>query len=542
MQNEDVMSPTHDEVMHQCSLILKDTEFKRSAKLSRFLRYIVEQTLANNSHYLKAYTIAIEVFEKDETFDPQTDPLIRVNAVRLRRMLKNYYHKFPDENIHIYVPKGCYIPSFAYFNQSNTAQLKSKLEIPHGCSFPSVAVLYFQNISHKQEYSLLADGFTQELLAEFTKFKSITFISSSTQNQQSNRTQDAHDQSSIEDAQYVVSGSLLVVDDNVQVYAEVIDSITQTLIWSKTYLADMNVQKIIDIKNQIAMSIATSVAQPYGLIVRNKFVEMNHKSTHDYSAYELSLNYYQWMMTLSVKDHHHAYVSVTKALDIDPDFSDAWASLAILYVADFMFSYKSIDINEDVRDLGLQAAKQALKSDPENSRAHYALFYVNISKYGVRAYLDQAEQAYQLNKNNTSILADYGIRLAVCGYWDQGVELIQVAMTLNPAHPDFYHGSFIMNNIRLGDYQEALRHSKLMNMPDYFWTHIHLIVVHSKLNDLENAINSAYQLIKLYPDINKQVENEFKKWDVDEMVSEIYLHEFNKIMSLLSKPELSIIS
>ena len=59
--------------------------------MKRFLQFIVEQTLAGHGQALKEYTIAVEVFERDESFDPTTSALVRVEAGRLRRTLKQYY-------------------------------------------------------------------------------------------------------------------------------------------------------------------------------------------------------------------------------------------------------------------------------------------------------------------------------------------------------------------------------------------------------------------------------------------------------------------
>ena len=62
--------------------ILASEAFVASPRKSRFLSYVVEQTLAGRGGHITAYDIAVQVFERDERFDPQTDPLVRIAARR----------------------------------------------------------------------------------------------------------------------------------------------------------------------------------------------------------------------------------------------------------------------------------------------------------------------------------------------------------------------------------------------------------------------------------------------------------------------------
>ena len=100
--------PDPEAVREQLEKILGSDGFKTSEKLSRFLRYIVEETLAGRAGQLKAYTIAVEVFGRELDFDPQANPAIRVEAGRLRSKLEHYYVKFRDDPVRIHVPKGTY--------------------------------------------------------------------------------------------------------------------------------------------------------------------------------------------------------------------------------------------------------------------------------------------------------------------------------------------------------------------------------------------------------------------------------------------------
>src|SRR3954470_10720601 len=102
-----------DEVRAQLDRLIASLEFRVPERLRKFLRYVVETTLAGQAEQIKAYTIALEVFERDQTFDAHADPLVRIEAGRLRRALERYYLTVGQlDPIQIEIPKGGYVPLF----------------------------------------------------------------------------------------------------------------------------------------------------------------------------------------------------------------------------------------------------------------------------------------------------------------------------------------------------------------------------------------------------------------------------------------------
>ncbi len=83
---DDKLSP--DAIQAQLEKILSERDFVNSERLMRFLRFVVSEALGGRAERLKEYAIALEVFDRDESFDPRTSPIVRVEAGRLRCMLK----------------------------------------------------------------------------------------------------------------------------------------------------------------------------------------------------------------------------------------------------------------------------------------------------------------------------------------------------------------------------------------------------------------------------------------------------------------------
>jgi hypothetical protein len=93
--------------------------FDTSPKLTSFLRYVVESTLAGRGGRLKGYTIGVEALGRGENFNPQVDPIVRVEAIRLRAALARYYAGAgTDDPVVIEMPRGHYVAHFHWARRS----------------------------------------------------------------------------------------------------------------------------------------------------------------------------------------------------------------------------------------------------------------------------------------------------------------------------------------------------------------------------------------------------------------------------------------
>src|SRR5215468_514884 len=94
-------------VRDQLDRILKSAPFLQSRRRQRFLEYIVNETLAGRGKRLKGYNVARAVFDRSETFDSNVDPIVRMQAARLRDKLREYYDgDGQNDPIRIDLPKG----------------------------------------------------------------------------------------------------------------------------------------------------------------------------------------------------------------------------------------------------------------------------------------------------------------------------------------------------------------------------------------------------------------------------------------------------
>jgi len=100
-------------VRAELQAILSSRAFAHSERLRRFLRFAVEQVIEGRGDRLKEYHIGLEVFDRPESYDPRIDPIVRVEASRLRTKLREYYSSEGRRaDILIDLPKGSYVPVF----------------------------------------------------------------------------------------------------------------------------------------------------------------------------------------------------------------------------------------------------------------------------------------------------------------------------------------------------------------------------------------------------------------------------------------------
>src|SRR4051812_10657841 len=109
----DQAASDHDAIRRQLRRILLSPQFASSERLKQFLEYVVEQALAGAADQLKEYTVALQVYQRGDDFDPREDSIVRTEASRLRARLRGYYDQPGTEGeLRIGLPRGRYVPEF----------------------------------------------------------------------------------------------------------------------------------------------------------------------------------------------------------------------------------------------------------------------------------------------------------------------------------------------------------------------------------------------------------------------------------------------
>jgi hypothetical protein len=131
-------TPSADEVCRGLSRVLRSPAFRDSLRLASFLKFVVEAALGGKGDRIKSYTIAVEALGRGPAFDPQTDPIVRVEAGRLRNALTRYYATTGcDDTILIDMPRGTYVPVFTWRDEGVAPQPAGRGGIEKGIAAAS---------------------------------------------------------------------------------------------------------------------------------------------------------------------------------------------------------------------------------------------------------------------------------------------------------------------------------------------------------------------------------------------------------------------
>ncbi len=163
---EDESAPV-DDVQRQLGRILGSERFRCSLRLTRFLSFVVETALAGKADTIKAYTIAVEALGRGQDFDPQHDPIVRVEAGRLRKALACYYAGAGQRDpLLIEIPRGSYVP---LFRRTAAQRIPSSTLHCSGAMADAAALLWSEILKRRAECERLRhalDRQARELVAE----------------------------------------------------------------------------------------------------------------------------------------------------------------------------------------------------------------------------------------------------------------------------------------------------------------------------------------------------------------------------------------
>jgi TolB-like protein len=252
--------PAADAVHQQLHRIIKSRIFARSKELCRFLQFAVEQKLRNRSVRLKEYLIGVTVFDRGETFNPGTDPIVRVQARRLRSKLTLYYDtEGRPDSVLIELPCGGYVPVFRF--RTATLPPAARASIPANGALAetrrSVVVLPFMNIG-PEENERFSDGLTEELTHVLSRETSLRVMSRTSAFSFKGRTDDIRSIGERLGVDALVEGSVRSEGNRLRVSAGLIDVADGGLLWSEVY--ERSTDQVFAVQENISEQIAKRIA------------------------------------------------------------------------------------------------------------------------------------------------------------------------------------------------------------------------------------------------------------------------------------------
>lgn len=442
-------------VRAQLEKILASRGFASSDRLSRFLRFTVNASLDGNGSHVKEYVLGIEVFDRKPDYDPRIEPIVRVEARRLRAKLAKYYEtEGSNDSILIEYPTGSYMPLFGLRAERRRADAPvSKNEAPAG----TIAVLPFSNLSADAENDYFSDGLTEELIHALTKVEQLRVVAWPTAFQFKGRSLDVRQIGEQLQVRSILEGSVRRAGNRLRIAAQLIDVASGVYLWSETYERQM--EDIFAIQDEISRSIVDTLRvrlgtarqisrtvpmEAYHLYLKGRFhwnkrtVESMYRAIEcfeqaiavksDYAAAHAGLaDALSYLGGCGIASPEHfmprARAAALRALEIDETLAEAHASLGSIVA--------SYDRNWEACGRHL---RRAIELNPGYATAHRWYSYDYLATLGrLDEALEEARLAQQLDPLSTAIVGYVGHILFFQRRYQEAMEQYQRALDLAPS-------------------------------------------------------------------------------------------------------------
>lgn len=209
-------------IVEQLDRVLRSATFQQSDRLKRFLEFVVQEAIDGRGGNLKEYVIGVHVFKKHVSFDPRTDPIVRVQARRLRAKLETYYGESGSQDaLIIELPRGGYAPVF-----KQRAELPSVLPETTR-AFPgrnTIAIHEFEDLSASPELASFGKGVREELIHRLSRMQGLRIVASTQSH--------ANDPALVPSAAMFIKGSVRRAGNLLRVNVQMLDSLSSSYLWS----------------------------------------------------------------------------------------------------------------------------------------------------------------------------------------------------------------------------------------------------------------------------------------------------------------------
>lgn len=545
--------PAPEDIRTQLAHMMESASFRASPRRRAMLQFIIDETLSGRSNRLKGVTLAQNVFGRDETFDQQSDPVVRLEARRLRSDLDSYYvDAGADDPIRVTIPKGSYVPHFAWQNQDTStwsgdpnsrnappslvdrtappsAAKKGKIArpVPRALTAtvvavvgllaigaavfimrspepeaamtrtPAIIVLPFEAFGDNEDIGLIASSVTEELIANLMLFQDFRVYSMAASfHQAANRDPEKLRQDL--GVSYVVTGLMQSENKTVTLRARLVDAATGEVLWSGSYDEPLTPGDLLHAQHDLAVAISTELGEPYGAVNEAIGQRMVADGAPSMPSYACILRAYEYRRAFEDALFWPAMACLEEAVVRDPAYSDAWAMLGWLHL-DAVRQDIVPEIERPARmAAAFDAASHAVDLAPGSPRALAALSVVTFYRGDYDTSADLQREVLALNPHDPDALAQLGWRLAVRGN-PEGLDYLHQAIARSANPPGWYSHLIAVYAYMDGDYERALAATEKSAADGSPMGMSFAAMTHAKLGDMNAAHEALVAMVRAWP-------------------------------------------
>jgi len=357
---------------------------------------------------------------------------------------------------------------------------------------PAIVVLPFANMSGDPEQEFFADGLTEDILTELSRFRDLLVISRNTSSRYKGQAVDVKKIAKELAVHYLLEGSVRKAGNRVRVTVQLIDAEADRHIWADRY--DRELADIFAIQDEVTASVVSTLPRRVEAATRERSA---NKPTENMAAYECVLAGKLLHHRSTKADNEAALAMLERAIKLDPQYAHAHAWLACTLGQSWSNGYcvdREATWNRIVEEL-----QTARALDDDDSDVHRILAAVNIASNDLDKATYHQERAIALNPNDDLIVVQEGEVLTWLGRPEEGIEWIKKAMRLNPYHPERFWNHLGRAYFVARRYGEAIEAFKRIGTPD-FTHHAFLAAALGQIGSAAEAGRHAEQVLVRKPD------------------------------------------
>ncbi len=364
---------------------------------------------------------------------------------------------------------------------------------------PSIVVLPFANMSNDPEQEYFSDGITEDITSDLSKISSLFVIARNSAFTYKGKAVKVQDVSRELGVQYVLEGSVRKANDQVRITTQLIDGTTGGHLWYERY--DRPLKEVFVLQDEIVQKIVTTLKLQLTLWEQGVLVR---KTTDNLEAYDYYLRGLEYGFRFTKEASAQAKQMYEKAIELDPHYAQAYASLGMSYFVDWNLQWNQ---TPETFARATDLAQKSITLDDSLPNSHFLLGWIYLWKKQHDRAIAEAERAIALDPNFVSGYVELGDILNFAGQPEKAIELIEKAMRLNPHFPGVYFNNLGAAYLMARRYEEAIAALKkcLTYTPTYFYAHMNLATAYSELSREEEARSEAAEVLRINPQFSLEV-------------------------------------
>ena len=484
--------------------VLNSKTMMQADRLRRFLEHIANHGLSERAGNLSQFSIAIDVFDRDESFDPTIDAIVRVEAGRLRSKLLEYYdEEGRDDPVRISLPKRGYAARFQFREKpaiTVTEDFDERKSIANSrkpviATNPTVAVLPFENMSTDPEQEYFSDGITEDLITDLSRLPGLSVVARQSTFAYKGTATNTQEISTKLGAAFIVEGSVRKVGCRIRINVQLIHGETGNHIWAERF--DREIDDIFALQDSVNRKIVDALRLQISTDIQSR---LRHKGTRIVEAYDYVLRGMKEDLAHTREGSARARYCFRSAIELDPDYASAYGRLGLNAIFQWIAGW-SDSLSETV-DKGLMLAEKAVALDSDSAFAHAALSWALLWKGDHSAAIEAGQTAINLDSNDVAALERVALAMAFSDRAEDGLQYLEKAQTLNPLSS--YNFPNAVCHFMLKRYSVAVEYlqSSINANPTFLPSYMYLAATLSLLGQDEAAVPIVNTIRELNPGYN----------------------------------------